>query len=202
VARQAVEKIAYPRQPDDAASWAHSSGWGELNANRRRISCIAHAYNDCVRLTRLLPALSDALTECGYPWELIAIDAGSEDGTGEFLATLSELPGFRSIRLGRGTSKAESVMAGLQASRGDAAVLVDARTGHSPRLIPDMIFRWECGAKVAYAIGNRESGGSDIVSWGNELPGDGRRASERQKSAVPSTEFVLLNRSMIDWLLS
>jgi hypothetical protein len=71
-------------------------------------------------LRSVLPVLSDALNEVGYPWEFVALDASDNPTITEVLAPWSQRPGFRSVVLPAQTSAAqllttESGMAALGA---------------------------------------------------------------------------------------
>ena len=72
-----------PAPPQDQPSWAHASGWAQLSGARQTVSCVLPCRDKAHTLAKLLPILSDTLTECGYPWEVIVVDCGSRDGTGE-----------------------------------------------------------------------------------------------------------------------
>ena len=71
---------ATPQRPRDEPSWAHASGWAQLSGSRQTVSCVLPCRDKARTLSMLLPILSDTLTECGYPWEVIVIDCGSIDG--------------------------------------------------------------------------------------------------------------------------
>src|SRR5207249_4457109 len=43
-------------------------------------------------------------------------------------------------------------LAGLQAARGAAVITIDADLQHPPKLIPEMIQRWQAGACVVHAV--------------------------------------------------
>ena len=100
-----------PAPPHDQPSWAHRLRRAQLSARARpsRACCPA-----ATRRTRslLLPILSDTLTECGYPWEVIVVDCGSRDGTDSLMSSWGELPGFRRLTLD-GPARLEAAEAGI-----------------------------------------------------------------------------------------
>jgi hypothetical protein len=78
-------------------------------------------------LRSVLPVLSDALNEVGYPWEFVALDASDNPTITEVLAPWSQRPGFRSVVLPAQTSAAQLLTTCLRAARGDAVLLLSER---------------------------------------------------------------------------
>lgn len=181
-----------------APSWAHASGWAQLSGSRLTVSCVLPCRDMAGTLARLLPILSDTLTECGYPWELIAVDCGSRDGTDELLAAWCELPGFCRMPLDASVPLESAFEAGILAARGDAVILLDSRLPFSPALIPEMISRWEGEARLVYAA--RDGAGNSVVCGWN----DARMAQEtaRPDMHLPPEcmQLSLLDRRLVDWL--
>jgi glycosyltransferase involved in cell wall biosynthesis len=184
----------------DAPAWAHASGWAQLSGARQTVSCVLPCENHARTLSKLLPILSDTLTECGYPWELIVVDAGSTDGTNGLMQAWCELPGFRYLPLGGPASLGSSVEAGILAARGDAVVLLDPALRHSPELIPQMILQWESDARLVYAQQAGEPGRSTLRQWDDALM---RQQLSRPDFMLPPQclELGLLDRRLVDSLL-
>ena len=193
-----------PRVPPEAArpdehSWAHASGWAQLSGSRQTVSCVLPCRDKARTLSMLLPILSDTLTECGYPWEVIVVDCGSIDGTDTLMSAWGELPGFRCVPLD-GSARLESAFeAGILAARGDAVILLDPALPHTPELIPAMLQQWESDARLVYAK-HDASGGSQLRHWD-----DARMAEEiaRPDMRLPPECMALglLDRRLVDWLV-
>ncbi len=185
---------------EPCASWAHSSGWVQLSGERRTLTCVVSCRNQARALSKLLPVLSDTLTECGYPWELIAVNVGSTDGTATLLAAWAELPGFRELSLAHDAAQAGAFSAGSAHARGDAVILVDASLHCDPVLIPRMVMRWESGARMVVAVGDPESAECPLDCWAD--------AEVRQLRAQGELRFpseaggpALLDRALLLQLL-
>jgi polyisoprenyl-phosphate glycosyltransferase len=169
--------------------WAHASGWMQLSGVRRRLSCVLPWRNDAGSLAAALPALTDALTEAGYPWELLIIDAG---GGADFTRQPpSRIDGVRYATSPRPISRAQALVAGLACARGDAVVLLDLTHVPLAGRIPGMVSRWDEGDEVV----------SGLESC------DGHPAS-RALLAIDSSDFglgeghlLLLDRRVVDELL-
>ena len=146
----------------DEPSWAHASGWAQLSGARQTVSCVVPCLNQARTLAKLLPILSDTLTECGYPWELLTVDRGSSDETAALLAAWAELPGFRRLHTRGSPSAPAGFETGLLAARGDAVILFDPAVLHSPELIPRMVLLWEDDAMLAHAQRDPAGGVSEL----------------------------------------
>lgn len=182
----------------DEPSWAHASGWAQLSGSRQTVSCVLPCRDKARTLATLLPILSDTLTECGYPWEVIVVDCGSIDGTDTLMSAWGELPGFRCLPMD-GSARLESAFeAGILAARGDAVILLDPARPHAPELIPAMLQQWESDARLVYA--KTDARGGSQLRWWN----DARMADEtaRPDMHLPPECMVLslLDRRLVDWL--
>jgi len=210
VSTEPVARAAAPRSPmysrdpnrpiqDDEPSWAHVSGWAQLSGARHTVSCVLPCGQDASLLSELLPVLSDTLTECGYPWELLLIAGDPDPATRAVVAAWTELPGFRVVEPGRPMSGGDAYAIGLMAARGDAVILMDPRIPHPPELIPQMMLLWEDDALMVHARRDPQTRRSVLQHW--------TRAETQWRIARPGfvlpaecTELGLLDRQLIDWM--
>ena len=185
---------------DTAPSWAHASGWAQLSGTRRTVSCVLTCSNQAPTLARLLPFLSDTLTECGYPWEIIVVDIASVDRTRALLSKWAELPGFQTVSLHAGAVPSNAFALGLYRARGDAVIMLDAALEHDPALIPRMILKWEDQARMVFALPDPDAGTSRLVSWDDA---DVRRQSAGRDFPFPreATALGLLDRALLTDLM-
>lgn len=88
-------------------------------------------YNECTKVLELIE---------GYKFEFIFINDGSSDKT---LKKLKELAYIDKrviyLSLSRNFGKEAAILAGLESSKGDLVVIMDADLQHPPKLIPQMI---------------------------------------------------------------
>lgn len=180
---------------DDGQSWAHASGWAQLMGERRNVSCVLLGLSNPVSLGQLLPVLSDALTEAGYPWEVIAVDASGDARVAEVLTSWGALPGIRRLAMPVGTSVANLLTAGLQSARGDAVLLMSERCFREVGMIPPMVSNWCDGMEVVRS----GFGDFDRTTSGQH---DGRAQAEAQGLAGLADELILLDRRAVGLLLN
>jgi glycosyltransferase involved in cell wall biosynthesis len=185
---------------ETAPSWAHASGWAQLSGKRRTVSCVVTCSNQAPTLATLLPFLSDTLTECGYPWEVIVVDIASVDRTQALMAKWAALPGFQTLSLHAGAVPSDAFALGLYRARGDAVIMLDAALEHDPALIPRMILKWEDEARMVFARRDADAGTSRLVSWDDA---DVRRQAAGSDLSFPreATALGLLDRALLSEMM-
>lgn len=100
-----------------------------------KFSAIIPAYNEWPRIAQVI---TTALQSSSLD-EIILIDDGSTDNTREILQSFHD-PKFHTILLSENKGKAQAVMRGIQVSRGDYIVMLDADLiGLLPHHIDDLI---------------------------------------------------------------
>jgi len=166
------------------------------------LSVVIPCYNEAENLGVLLPRLQQVLSALVDDWEVILVDDGSRDRTVELFEAWSGVPGFHAIQLSRNFGKEVALTAGLEASRGAAAVLLDADLQHRPELIPDMVALWKQGYDVVYAVREHRRDESLFkrtgAKWFYRLMNIGGRFD------IPpdAGDFRLMDRAAVDALLS
>src|SRR5262245_54360130 len=114
-----------PRDPNDA---------------RPQLSAVVPAYNEVESLPQLFRELRAALEATGRSWELVLVDDGSSDGTGEAMqAEAANDPRFRVLRLAKNAGQSAALAAGLAHARGDVVVTLDADLQNDPADIPKLL---------------------------------------------------------------
>jgi dolichol-phosphate mannosyltransferase len=124
-------------------------------------SIIAPIYNELESIPELFPRVRDVMDETGEPWELILVDDGSTDGSTEVIRKLAENdPRVRPVIFARNFGHQIAVTAGIDYSRGDAVVIIDADLQDPPEVILDLIEKWREGYEVVYAVRAEREGES------------------------------------------
>ncbi len=105
-----------------------------------------------------------------YDFHYILVDDGSKDKTFQIMKELSEAHSEVSyISFSRNFGKEAALYAGLQASKGDLVVVMDADLQHPPAMIPDMIKGIEAGHDCVAARRTDRKGESPIRSAFSKL---------------------------------
>ncbi len=124
-------------------------------------SIIAPVFNEHESLPELYKRVSEVMDTTHEPWELVLVDDGSSDGSAEIMRNLAaQDERVRPIIFARNFGHQIAVTAGLDYSRGQAMVIIDADLQDPPEVILDLIARWREGYEVVYAVRTEREGES------------------------------------------
>lgn len=111
----------------------------------RLISVAIPVYNEAPSLTELHRRLIETLARHGVPFEIIYVNDGSDDGSGDILRTLAP---SRVITLKRNYGQTVALAAGIGTARGDVIVTLDADLENHPEDIPLLLNKLDEGYDV------------------------------------------------------
>lgn len=119
----------------------------------KKITIIIPAYNEEEALNKLYERLQNVVNKIeNYEFELLFVNDGSKDKTGEILKELrSKDERVSYINFSRNFGKETAMIAGMDYSKGDAIIFIDADLQDPPELIPELIKYWEEGYDDVYA---------------------------------------------------
>ena len=106
-----------------------------------KLSLIVPCYNEAENVTLFRDAVMEAFSGCGYDYEIIFIDDGSQDATLHNLRKIhaeAKCP-VQVISFSRNFGKEAGIYAGLQHARGEYISLIDADLQQRPELVRDMV---------------------------------------------------------------
>jgi glycosyltransferase involved in cell wall biosynthesis len=128
------------------------------------LSIVIPLFNEAGNVDELLRRVNAVVRELPEPpldYEVICVDDGSRDATREkLLATARIDPHLRVLSLSRNFGHQIAATAGLDASRGDAVVLMDGDLQDPPELIAAFLEKYRAGYDVVYATRRRRTGES------------------------------------------
>lgn len=100
-----------------------------------RVSVVIPAFNEEASIERDLAQVREAMTAFGDPWELIVVDDGSTDRTGE----IAEKMGARVVRHAGNFGTGAARKTGILHARGDVVVMTDADGSYPNEQIPNLL---------------------------------------------------------------
>ena len=117
------------------------------------ITIIAPIFNENQTIQEFYRRMCEVMDSTGGSWELIMVDDGSSDGSTGAIRELAEKDRrVRPVIFARNFGHQLAVTAGLDYSRGQAVVIIDADLQDPPEVILEMITKWREGYEVVYAV--------------------------------------------------
>jgi glycosyltransferase involved in cell wall biosynthesis len=144
---------------------AEETNGRERSAGGAHVSVVIPCLDEAETIAECVRQARSVLDESGLPGEVIVVDNGSTDGSGE-LARKAGAKVVNEPRRGYGSA----YLAGLDAAHGDYIVMVDADLTYDFREIPRFVHELEHGAQ--FVVGNRvpQPGAMPLLSrLGNPL---------------------------------
>ena len=105
-----------------------------------RLSALVPVYNECDNLEPLVDELARELDRLALGYEIILVDDGSTDGSGEVMDRLAAgRDRVRALHLERNSGQSAALGAGFDAARGEYIVTLDADLQNDPADIARML---------------------------------------------------------------
>ncbi len=141
-------------RPDDDGSAGEGTDGGGPGGDGPDVSVVLPVYNEVTHVEAEVSRIRRALDEAGLSSEIIVVDDGSDDGSGE---VLERLEGIRLIRLdvNRGTGTARRI--GTRAARAPVVVWTDVDMTYPNETIPDLVAALD-GVDQVVGARDREAG--------------------------------------------
>ena len=131
------------------------------STNIPTFSIIAPIYNEAKNIPELYRRVSEVMNSSGESWELVMVDDGSSDGSTDLMRELgAEDSRVRPVIFARNFGHQIAVTAGMDYSRGEAVVVIDADLQDPPEVILELIAKWREGYEVVYAVRTEREGES------------------------------------------
>jgi len=123
------------------------------STSRCGLSAVIPVFNEEGNLRELHARLTSVLSRLGRSYEIVFVDDGSVDGSVLLLEELQRAdPHVRVLVFSRNFGHHIALTAGIDASRGDAVILMDADLQDQPEEIPKLLGKLEEGFDVVYGI--------------------------------------------------
>ncbi len=173
-----------------------------MNKNRL-ISIVVPAFNEEEALPLFYQQLQDVLETLQESYEIIFVNDGSSDKTGEIIEGLAaEDPAVRTIHFSRNFGHQAALSAGLQKSQGDYTISMDADGQHPPKLIPEMIRLADSGYDIVLTQRIEPEGKSSFKKWSSETFYKILNKLSDTRTLPGGADFRLMNRESLNALIA
>jgi dolichol-phosphate mannosyltransferase len=143
-----------------ADGFATNRATDSAETTQPELSVVIPVYNEEDNLPRLYERLIAALDPIGLAYEIVFVDDGSRDGSLTYLHALAASdPRVLAVELARNFGHQVAISAGLDQSRGQGVIVMDADLQDPPEVLPEFIAKWREGYDVVYAIRRRRKEG-------------------------------------------
>ena len=166
------------------------------------LSVVVPCYNEQESIHACHEKLTEVLSGLKDSYEIVYIDDGSRDQTAAFLEQIhASDPHVVVVRLSRNFGHQPAVTAGLDASIGQAVVIIDADLQDPPELIPEMVALWRTGYKVVYGIRQTRDGETPFKLWTAKAFYRVINSLSDVEIPVDTGDFRLIDRVVVDVFL-
>ncbi|HBZ15534.1 MAG TPA: undecaprenyl-phosphate 4-deoxy-4-formamido-L-arabinose transferase [Pantoea sp.] len=107
----------------------------------RKVSVVIPVYNEEESLPELVRRTDAACTSVGLDYEILLVDDGSSDRSGEMISDAATVPGSHvvGVLLNRNYGQHSAIMAGFSHVSGDLIITLDADLQNPPEEIPNLV---------------------------------------------------------------
>jgi len=128
------------------------------------LSIVIPVFNEKDNILPLLERLIPIITP--YDFEIIFVNDGSRDGTPEIIKTEAKKNSrIKLLSFNRNFGHQTALVAGYQVAKGKAVISMDADMQDPPDIIPEMVEKWQEGAKIVYAKRKKRDVDSLFKKW-------------------------------------
>lgn len=126
-----------------------------MSSSQPSVSIVVPVRNEADNIAPLIEEITAALGE-RWAYEIIYVNDGSTDATGERLAAImAQRDNLRQLRHAKSGGQSAAVRSGVRAARGTIVATLDGDGQNNPAFLPDLIAAVEKGPKVGLAAGQR-----------------------------------------------
>ncbi|MBN1146713.1 MAG: glycosyltransferase family 2 protein [Anaerolineales bacterium] len=138
-----------------AAALKAESGWVAPASQPAEpvLSVVIPVFNEEDNLPILYRRLTTVLASCEPNYEIVFVNDGSRDHSGELMQALAAQDAHLTVvDLARNFGHQAAISAGMDFARGQAVIISDADLQDPPEVLPQFIAKWREGYDVVYAI--------------------------------------------------
>ncbi|MDE3281736.1 glycosyltransferase family 2 protein [Lacticaseibacillus casei] len=165
------------------------------------ISIVLPVYNESAGIGETIKELANYVRARPERYELIFVNDGStDDSADQIRAAVAKNPTIRLVDFSRNFGHQLAITAGIRYASGDAVVVMDVDLQDPPRVIPEMLARWQEGYDVVYGKRRKRSG----ETWFKKLTAETfyrvLKAVTSIDIPVDTGDFRLMDRRVVNVL--
>ena len=171
---------------------------------KKLVTILVPAYNEQEVLNMLYERLKKIMDEnSNYDFEILFVNDGSKDNSLKIMQELRKKDNrVCYLNLSRNFGKETGMIAGLDYSKGDAVIIIDADLQDPPELIPEMIKYWEEGYDDVYAKRRSRKGETWLKKFTSTMYYKVLQGFTKIQIQKDTGDFRLLDRRCVEALKS
>ena len=171
---------------------------------KKLVTILVPAYNEQEVLNMLYERLKKIMDEnSNYDFEILFVNDGSKDNSLKIMQELRQKDKrVCYLNLSRNFGKETGMIAGLDYSKGDAVIIIDADLQDPPELIPEMIKYWEEGYDDVYAKRRSRKGETWLKKFTSTMYYKVLQGFTKIQIQKDTGDFRLLDRRCVEALKS
>lgn len=165
------------------------------------LSIVIPVYNEKDNIAPLLERIIPIVNK--YDFEILFVNDGSRDGTPEIIKGHAKKDKrIKLLSFNRNFGHQAALIAGYRFAEGDAVISMDADMQDPPDIIPEMVNKWQDGAKIVYAKREKRDVDSLFKKMTAQLFYRFMNALSDRKIPEDVGDFRLMDREVVDFIAS
>jgi dolichol-phosphate mannosyltransferase len=173
-----------------------------LKDNELQISVVVPVYNEDKNIQPLYRELNPVLQSLTNEYEIIFVDDGSTDGSKEILLRLSNTnKKVKVIHFSKNFGHEAAMTAGIDYSKGDAVICMDADLQHPPHKLNEMVQKFREGYQVVNMVRKENIGAGKLKNFLSFLFYRMFNMISANKLEPNASDFFLISRKVANSLI-
>jgi len=165
------------------------------------ISIVVPVYNSKKTLIPLCKQIINVMKAIDQAYEIILVNDGSQDNSGEIMNQLSETStNITSIHLAHNYGQQNALLCGLRHSQGDYVVTIDDDLQYGPKDILKLLFKIQKGYDVVYGV-PKDKAHSSLRNIGSRLKENMFRIFLNKPKHITLTSFRIMRRNLVNQII-
>ncbi len=175
-----------------------------MENDKKLVTILVPAYNEQEVLHLLYDRLKTLMDEHStYNFEILFVNDGSKDDTLKIMQELRKNDNrVCYLNLSRNYGKETAMISGLDYSKGDCVIIIDADLQDPPELIPEMLKYWEEGYDDVYAKRKSRKGETFMKKFTSKMYYKTLQSVTNIEIQKDTGDFRLLDRRCVEALKS